>query len=90
MRTHIVVPDDLVQEVDRVAGKRRRSRFVQEAIREKLSRETLGAALAGTAGGLDPGDYPEWDTAAEVAAWVESGRLADNVRLARKLRASRD
>ena len=90
MRTHIVVPDDLVQEVDRVAGKRRRSRFVEEAIREKLSRQALDTALASTAGVLNPADYPEWDTAAKVAAWVESGRLADNVRLARKLRASRD
>ena len=90
MRTHIVVPDDLVQEVDRVAGKRRRSRFIEEAIREKLSRQALGTALADTTGVLDPADYPEWDTDAKVAAWVESGRLADNVRLARKLRASRD
>ena len=58
-RTHIVVPEQLIQEVDRVAGKRRRSRFVEEALREKLSRQALGAALASTTGVLDPAGYPE-------------------------------
>jgi predicted transcriptional regulator len=90
MRTHIVVPEDLVREVDRVAGKRRRSHFVEEAIREKLSRETLGAALAATAGVLNPAEYPEWDTPEQVSEWVRGRRRDDDARLARKLRAPLD
>lgn len=90
MRAHIVVPEDLVREVDRVAGKRRRSRFVEEAIREKLSRQALSAALAESAGVLSPADYPEWDTPEKVSGWVKVGREEDEARLARKLRASRD
>ena len=90
MRTHIVVPEDLIQEVDRVAGKRRRSRFVEEAIREKLSRRNLGAALAATAGALDPSEYPEWDSPEGISAWVKTGREEDDTRLARKVRATSD
>jgi metal-responsive CopG/Arc/MetJ family transcriptional regulator len=90
MRTHIVVPEDLVQQVDRVAGKRRRSRFVEEAIREKLSRQALGAALATTAGVLDAAEYPEWARPEAVSGWVRERRQEDDARLARKLRASND
>lgn len=90
MRTHIVVPEGLIQEVDRVAGKRRRSHFVEEAIREKLSRQALGTALASAAGVLKPGEYPEWDSPEQVSAWVKGGRQEDDARLARKLRAARD
>jgi len=90
VRTHVVVPGELIQAVDRVAGKRRRSRFVEEAIREKLSRQLLSAALAATAGALSPADYPEWDTPEKVSAWVKVGRQEDDARLARKLRAAGD
>jgi len=90
VRTHIVVPGELIQAVDRVAGKRRRSRFVEEAIREKLSRQLLSAALAATAGALSPADYPEWDAPEKVSAWVKVGRQEDDARLARKLRAAGD
>lgn len=90
VRTHIVVPEELIQEVDRVAGKRRRSRFVEEAIREKLSRQTLGAALASTAGVLNPADYSEWASPEKVSAWVKAGRREDDARLARKVRATSD
>src|SRR4051812_30148801 len=90
MRTHIVVPEELIEEVDRVAGKRRRSRFVEEAIREKLSRQSQGDALAATAGVLSPSEYPEWKTPEKVSAWVKAGRQEDQTRLVRKLRAAGD
>lgn len=52
----------------------KRTRFVQEAIREKLRRETLVAALEATAGVLAKDDHPEWDTTEKVAAWVRKSR----------------
>jgi Arc/MetJ family transcription regulator len=88
MRTHIVVPEELIAEVDRVAGKRKRSRFVEEAVREKLARTALDAALAETAGIVSPTDYPEWETPEKVSAWVQAGRQEDEARLQRKLRAA--
>jgi hypothetical protein len=90
MRTHIVVPEELIAEVDRVAGKRKRSRFVEEAVREKLARVALDAALAETAGILSPADYPEWENPEQISAWVKAGRQEDESRLQRKLRAAGD
>jgi predicted transcriptional regulator len=83
------LPEELLEAVDRVAGKRRRSRFVEAAIREKLSREALAIALREAAGVLRPADYPEWETPEKVSAWVRAGRRADDERLARKLRTQR-
>lgn len=87
MRTHVVLPEDLVAEVDRFAGKRKRSAFVEEAIRAKLARERLGRALRETAGVLDPADYPEWATPELTSAWVHSMRQRDAERLTREIAA---
>lgn len=86
-RAHIALPEELLEAVDRVAGKRKRSRFVEAAIREKLSREALSAALKESAGSIDLSSYPEWKNPEGVSAWVRSGRREDEVRLARKLRS---
>ncbi|MBI2939721.1 MAG: hypothetical protein HYY04_04720 [Chloroflexi bacterium] len=89
-RAHIVLPEELLSQVDRVAGKRKRSHFVEEAIREKLAREALSAALRKTAGILDPADYPEWETPEGISAWVRASRQLDEARLARKLGARQE
>jgi metal-responsive CopG/Arc/MetJ family transcriptional regulator len=88
MRTHIVVTEALMEEVDRVAGKRQRSRFVEEAIREKLARQQLTAALSATAGVLSVTDYPEWESVEQISAWVHAGRRADDAQMAEKLGAN--
>ena len=78
MRTHVILPEDLVKAVDKEAGKGKRSRFIEEAIREKLRKDTLLSALKETAGALSAEDHPHWDTPEKVAAWVrESRRQSD-------------
>ncbi len=81
VRAHVVLPEDLLERVDRVAGKRRRSRFVEEAVREKLAREALSAALEMGAGVLDPNDYPEWSSPESTSRWVAARRELDRRRL---------
>jgi metal-responsive CopG/Arc/MetJ family transcriptional regulator len=71
MRTHVVLPEELVEEVDAHAGKRRRSQFVKDAIKEKLRRERLGEALQKTAGMLNLEQYPHLATPGERTAWVQ-------------------
>ena len=68
IRTHAVFPKELVAEVDRLVGRRKRSSFLTEAVAEKLEQERLGRALARTAGFLAPDAHPEWDTPANVSA----------------------
>lgn len=80
MRTHIILPDRLIEEIDSLVGKRKRSRFVEEAIREKLKRGALLKALKETAGILPPEEYPEWETSDKAAAWVRESRQRDTAR----------
>jgi metal-responsive CopG/Arc/MetJ family transcriptional regulator len=74
MRAHIVLPDDLVTEMDRLVGKRRRSRFVAEAVRERLRKEGLLQAIRDGAGAIDLNEHPEWATPEKVTDWVRSLR----------------
>ena len=74
MRTHVILPEDLVKAVDNEAGKGKRSQFIEEAIREKLRKDTLLSALRRTAGTISAKDHPEWDTREDVASWVRNLR----------------
>lgn len=74
MRTHVILPDDMVEAVDRLVGKRRRSAFISEAVAERLRREGLLRALEESAGVLKEEDYPQWATPEKVAHWVRDLR----------------
>ena len=41
VRTHFIAPKELIEEVDKLVGPRRRSEFLTEATAEKLKREKL-------------------------------------------------
>ena len=83
--THIILPREVVEAVDRLVGHRRRNAFVAEAVQEKLRREELRAALQETAGILNPSDYPQWDTPDKISAWVRQMRDTDNEATEHKL-----
>ena len=87
MRTHLILPEGLVKRIDGVVGKRKRSRFVEEAVREKLRKETLLAAVEQTAGVLADGGHSQWSTPEGAAAWVRDTRRHNDERLDRRGRA---
>ncbi|MGH2584276.1 MAG: CopG family ribbon-helix-helix protein [Dehalococcoidia bacterium] len=89
VRTHIVLPRDLVEAIDRIVGARRRSRFVEEAIAEKLARERQEEALRESAGALDSTEYPDWNTPEKISAWVRNLRRQADEATSRKLRGRR-
>lgn len=82
MRTHVVLPDGLVHDVDSLVGKRKRSRFVEEAVREKLRRKALLKSIEDTAGALSPDAHPEWSTSKKASSWVRESRHRDDRRSA--------
>lgn len=88
VRAHVVLSRELVEEVDRLVGPRKRSAFLAEATAENVRRERLGRALEQTAGFLDPDEYPEWRTPEDVSAWVRRQRALDDAATTRKLRGS--
>ncbi len=73
-RTNLLLPEALVEEVDRVAGPRGRSRYIAEAVQARLKRDRLRAVVERTAGAWSAVDYPEWDTPEKVVEWVRARR----------------
>jgi hypothetical protein len=83
VRTHVVIPRDLVASVDEVAGKRARSRFIADAVAEKLARVRRQTVLRDAAGALADRDIPGWESSAAASDWVRQSRARDDERLAR-------
>lgn len=72
--TNLMLPAELVAEIDRIAGPRNRSRFFEEAARARLRREQLRVAVEASAGAWRVEDYPEFATSEMVAEWVRARR----------------
>jgi predicted transcriptional regulator len=75
--TNLMLPADLVAEIDELAGPRNRSRFIEEAARAKLKREQLRVALERSAGAWKAEDYPEFATSEMVVEWVRKIRAEE-------------
>ncbi len=58
-RAHVVIPDKLVAEIDRLVGKRGRSQFLVQAATFELKRLRQLAALRTATGAWKLGDHPE-------------------------------
>ena len=71
MRIHIALDDELVAELDRRAGVRRRSAFLVELIRRGLDDERRWDDIEAALGRL-PDTGHEWDD--DPAAWVREQR----------------
>jgi hypothetical protein len=75
VRTHFIAPKELIEEVDKLVGPRRRSEFLTEATAEKLKREKL-LRLTRKVMKLPPveEDTPGWETPEAVSKWVHDLR----------------
>jgi metal-responsive CopG/Arc/MetJ family transcriptional regulator len=71
-RTNVTLPARLLEEVDRYAGRRGRSRYVAEAVAQRVRRDALGAAIRETAGAMT--GRPGHRTPDEVARWLDEIR----------------
>lgn len=76
-RAHVVMSDETLAEIDRLVGERSRSRFLEEAAREKLERLALAAALDDAAGVASARAYPEWRDRGAAADWVRGTRRTE-------------
>jgi hypothetical protein len=83
VRTHVVLPKELVQELDELVGPRHRSEFIAEAAKEKLDRLKRLRAFEEFAGSLADVDIPGWETPEAAAEWVRASRRLANERLER-------
>ena len=80
-RAHVILPDDLLADVDALVGPRGRSAFLTEVIREAVNRRRLLKILSDPEPVLRDENYPEFRDGSE--AWVR--RLRDeDIRLERE------
>lgn len=76
-RIHAILDDAVVDTIDKLVGLRGRSRFLEEAAREKLARIALDEALTSTAGVLEDKDYPEFKDQSSINQWVRTQRRTE-------------
>jgi len=80
-RTHIIIPEPLVTEIDRLVGKRGRSEFLAQAAEKELRRLQQIRALENVAGTWKDKNHPELKAGA--ARWVKELRKESERRLYR-------
>ena len=68
-RTNLTLPEELMAQVDELAGPRGRSRYVAEAVAQRVKRDKLGKAIRETAGIMV--GSPGWMSPDEVVKWVD-------------------
>lgn len=71
-RTHIVLPEDLLAEIDTLVGQRGRSAFMVEVLREEVRRRQLLQILSSPEPVWKDEDHPELAEGSE--AWVRKIR----------------
>jgi hypothetical protein len=79
-RAHILIPADLLREIDALVGPRGRTAFLLETAREELRRRKLLSFLESKSSAWNEKAHPEEDS----AAWVRKLRAESDLRIGRK------
>ena len=77
MRLHITLDDELGEELDRRAGTRQRSAYIEAAVRQTLDDERRWDDVESALGSLADSGHA-WDD--DPATWVRAQREADSRR----------
>src|SRR5260370_31990773 len=77
-RAHVILPVDVVAEIDKLVGKRGRSAFLTELAQREIKIRRQREVLRETAGAWKSEDHPE--LAQGAAVWIEQIRALDNRR----------
>ena len=78
MRVHILLDDDLVRELDRRVGARRRSAYIARAVERALEDDRRWELMESSIGSIADEGH-EWD--ADPATWVREQRVGDSRRV---------
>lgn len=74
MRVHIQLDEQTVRDLDRRAGPRRRSAYIEQIIRRALEDERRWDDIEAALGSMSDSDH-DWDE--DPVAWVRSQRRSD-------------
>ena len=81
-RAHVLLPQDLIQEIDAIVGPRGRSAFLVETARDAVRRTKLLRFLEGGTPAWNDADHPE--LAGGAAAWVRELRQEGEAKRVKK------
>lgn len=83
IKTHLVLPKELLMSVDNLVGARKRSLFIAEAAKEKIERERFLIALDKTFGSWKEENHPDLTTQEEMDEHIKRLRTSYTERLKR-------
>ena len=86
-RAHVVLPEDLVREIDKIAGSRGRSAFLADLARREIKRQQLLLLFKRKEPIWKDEDHPELKNGA--IAWVRKMRAESEARF-QKIQRDRD
>jgi len=84
MRSHITIDEEIVQQVDEIAGKRGRSAFIRDAVVKEAERRRKTQSFWSAVGSVP--DFAPWMT----AEWISAQRRRQDEAVERKLRGHWD
>jgi hypothetical protein len=80
-KLHFTCSPDIVQELDVFVGKRGRSKFITEAIKEKISKEKFSFAVSECAGAWSDENHPGLNSTKKVTDYINKIREDSEKRL---------
>jgi hypothetical protein len=85
-KAHLVIPQEILDEVDHVAGKRKRSQFIAQATKEKLDRERFIKTLEETRGTWTEARHPDLRRPGDMETYIRKARDSFQQRTERLLK----
>jgi len=82
-KAHLVFPQNILEEVDQIAGKRKRSLFIVKATQEKLERERFLKTLDETKGAWTDKHHAQLRTERDIERYLRERRGSYRKRLKR-------
>jgi len=82
-KAHLVFPEKILEEVDQIAGRRKRSLFIVKATQEKLERERFLRTLDETKGAWTDKHHAELRTERDMEQYLRKKRSSYRKRLKR-------
>jgi Arc/MetJ-type ribon-helix-helix transcriptional regulator len=88
-RTHVVLPEELVAQIDALVGQRKRSAFLAEVAQREVRRRGLLKLLEKPGPFWKPEDHPEIDEAGGAYEWVKNMRRESERGFLKRTRAKK-
>ncbi len=84
-RAHVIVDESILREIDRLAGKKKRSSFIEDAVKKELQRLNQLALLKKLKGAWKDEDHPDMQGKDGTYKWVRRVRQEEEKTLREKL-----